>query len=97
MLAVRSSLKIKPKVVKQLIHSCFFYKNVKFWIEPGDFLNFPILSQKMILILRHSKSESKVRIDGNIDNKNCLTTRVDPKTIFEPYPDPQNSPFWLEK
>ena len=62
------------------------YKNVKFWVEARDFLNFPILAQKMMLILNQSKS--KVRIDGNIDNKNCSTAWVDRKTVFEPYCDP---------
>ena len=27
----------------------------------------------------------------NIENKSCSNTLVDPKTVFEPYPDPKNS------
>ena len=34
----------------------FFNKNVKFWVEARDFLNFPILSPKILLILRYSNS-----------------------------------------
>ena len=37
------------------------------------------------------KSKSKVSIEENIENKSWSTTQVDPKTVFEPYPDPKNS------
>ena len=37
------------------------------------------------------KSKSKVRIEGTIENKSCSTTWVDPKTVFEPYPDPKKT------
>ena len=30
-------------------------------------------------------------------DKSCLTTRVDPKTVFEPYPNPKNSPLGPKK
>ena len=34
---------------------------------------------------------------GDIENENCSTTWVDPKTVFEPYPNPKNSPIWPQK
>ena len=37
-------------------NTLFFYKNVKFWVEARDFLNFPTLSPKILLILRYSNS-----------------------------------------
>ena len=43
------------------------------------------------------KSKSKVRIEGTIENESCSTTRVDPKPVFEPYPDPKNSPLGPKK
>ena len=43
------------------------------------------------------KSKSKVRIEGTIENKSFSTTWVDPKTVFEPYPDQQNSPLRPQK
>ena len=43
------------------------------------------------------KSKSKVRIGGTIENISCSTTWVDPKTVFEPYPDPTNSPLGPKK
>ena len=33
----------------------------------------------------------------NIENKSCLTTWVQPKTVFEPYPDFKNSPLGPQK
>ena len=33
------------------------------------------------------KTKSNVRIEGNIETGSC----VDPKTFFEPFPDPKNS------
>ena len=36
-------------------------------------------------------------MEENIDNKSCSTTLVDPKTFFEPYPDPKNSPLGPQK
>ena len=36
-------------------------------------------------------SQKKSRVEGNIKNEICSTTLVDPKTVFEPYPDPQTS------
>ena len=39
------------------------------------------------------KSNSKVRIEEIIENKSCLTTLVDSKTVFEPYRNPINSPL----
>ena len=32
-----------------------------------------------------------------MENKICSTTWVDPKTVFEPYPDPKNSPLGPQK
>ena len=43
------------------------------------------------------KSKSNVRIEGNIENESCSTTRVDPKTVVEPYSNPQASPLGLQK
>ena len=43
------------------------------------------------------KSKSKVRIEGTIENKSSSTTWVDPKTFFEHYPDPKNSPLGTQK
>ena len=34
------------------------------------------------------KSKSNVRIEGDIENESCSTTRVDPKTVFEPHIEP---------
>ena len=42
-------------------------------------------------------SKSKVRIEGIIEIKSCSITRVDPKIVFEPYPDPKNSPLGPQK
>ena len=39
------------------------------------------------------KLESKVRIEGTIENESCSTTRVDPKTVFNLTRTPKNSPF----
>ena len=30
-------------------------------------------------------------------NKSCSTTWIDPKTVFEPYPNPKNSPVGPQK
>ena len=32
-----------------------------------------------------------------IENENCSTTWVDPKTVFEPFPNPKNSPLGPQK
>ena len=34
---------------------------------------------------------------GSIENKNWSTTRVDPKTVFEPFPDPKMSQLGPQK
>ena len=62
-----------------------------FWIllQPQKYPIWAPKSQKW----PKNRSKSNVRIEGNIENENCSTTRVDPKTVFEPYPDPKNSPF----
>ena len=39
------------------------------------------------------KWKSKVRIEETTENKSCSTTWIDPKTVFEHYPDPKNSPL----
>ena len=33
------------------------------------------------------KDKTNVRIEGNIENKSCSTTWVDPKTVIKPYPE----------
>ena len=43
------------------------------------------------------KSKSNVRIEGNIENESVSTTWVDPKTVGEPYCDPQTSPLGSQK
>ena len=43
------------------------------------------------------KSRSKVRIEGTIENKSFSASWVGPKLVFEPSPDPKNSPLWLQK
>ena len=43
------------------------------------------------------KSKSKASIEKNIENKSCSTTWEDPKTVFEPYPDPKNGPLSPKK
>ena len=30
-----------------------YYKNLLLWVEAGDFLNFPIQSPKMLIVLMH--------------------------------------------
>ena len=44
-----------------------------------------------------NKKKSKFTIEENIENRSCSTTWRDPKTIFEPYPEPKNSPLGLKK
>ena len=43
------------------------------------------------------KSKSNVRIERNRENESCSTTWVDPKTDFEPCPDPKNSSLGPKK
>ena len=38
----------------------------------------------------------QVRIEETIENKSCSTTWADPKTDFEPYPKPKNSPVGIQ-
>ena len=40
---------------------------------------------------------SKVSIEVTKENKSCSTTWVDPKRVFEPYPDPKDSPLGPQK
>ena len=42
-------------------------------------------------------SKPKVGNEGTIRNKSCSTTWVDPKTVFEPYPNHKNSPLGPKK
>ena len=44
-------------------------------------------------IAKGEVSKSKFRIGGTIENKSCSTIWVDPKTVFEPYPNLKNSPL----
>ena len=39
------------------------------------------------------KTKYKVGIEEMIENENCLTTWVQPKTVFESFPDIKNSPL----
>ena len=43
------------------------------------------------------RSNSKVRIERNIENESCSTTWVHPNTLFEPFPNPKNSPLQPQK
>ena len=43
------------------------------------------------------KTNSNVRIQGEMENENCSTTCVEPKTVFEPPIEPKNSPIGLLK
>ena len=43
------------------------------------------------------KSNSNVWIEGIIENESYSTTWVDPKTVFEPYPDTVNSQIEPQK
>ena len=43
------------------------------------------------------KSKVNVRIERNEENENCSTTRVDPKTVVEPYPSNKNAPLGPQK
>ena len=38
------------------------------------------------------RSQSKDRIEDNIENESCSTISVDPGTAIESYFDPKNSP-----
>ena len=42
-------------------------------------------------------SKLKVRIEENIENKSCLSTKLDPKTDFETHPRPKNNPLGPQK
>ena len=44
-----------------------------------------------------SNQETKVRIEGNIENDICSTTWVDPKTVFEHDSDLLNQPIKAPK
>ena len=41
--------------------------------------------------------KTNIWIDGNIHNESWTTTWVHPKTVFEPYPNPKNSPLGPQK
>ena len=43
------------------------------------------------------KSNSNVRFQGIIENESCSTTWVNPKTVFEPHIELENSPLDLKK
>ena len=36
-------------------------------------------------------------MEESIENKSCSTKLVDPKTVFELYANPKNSPLWPQK
>ena len=50
----------------------------------------PIRAQK-VKNYPNIKSKSNARVEGNIENESCSTTRVDPKTFVKPYSNPQSS------
>ena len=39
----------------------------------------------------------KVRMEGIIKNESCSSTWVDPKTAYEPFPNPKNRPLGPQK
>ena len=43
------------------------------------------------------KQKSYVKIDDNIENESYSTTWVDPKTLFEAFPNRKNSPLGPQK
>ena len=43
------------------------------------------------------KSKSNARVEGNIENESCSTTRVDSKTVFDSYPKFKNKSLGLPK
>ena len=53
----------------------------------------PIRAPKSEKKVPKIKSKSNVRIEETIENKSWLATWVDPKTIFEPNPEPKKSPL----
>ena len=54
----------------------------------------PITALKME---KKNISKSNVRIKLSTENESFKTTWVDPKTFFEPFPNPQNSPLGPKK
>jgi len=61
------------------------------WKHPKQFLNHTPTPKLPIRAPKSQKdpkikSNSNVRIQGNIENKSCSTTWVHPKTVFEPFP-----------
>ena len=60
-----------------------------FWTLPNP-KNSPLVPQKVKKDPK-IKTKSKVGIEEIIENENCLTTCVQPTTVFEPYSHPKNS------
>ena len=47
---------------------------------------------------KKSKMTPKLGIEKlSIENESCVSTLVDPKTVFKPYFDPKNSPLGPQK
>ena len=55
------------------------------------------LRPQNIKIYPKIQSKSNVRIERNKENESYSTTWVEPKTVFEPYPNPKNSPLGPQK
>ena len=45
----------------------------------------------------NSKLQDRAEIEQHSENKSYQYILEDPKTVFEPYPDPKNSPLGLQK
>merc|ERR1712198_207165 len=46
---------------------------------------------------RNSKLHDREEIEQNSENKSYYSILGDPKTVFEPYPNPKNSPLGPQK
>ena len=67
-----------------------------FWTKPGP--KYSPLGPQKLKDYPKTKSKSKVRIEGIIENESCSTTLVGPETTFESYiQPPKNSPLEFQK
>ena len=59
--------------------------------------NHPAKLPKKIKNDPKSKSNSNIIIEGIIENESCSSALIDPKTVFELYIEPKNSPLGSKK
>ena len=89
----------------QVCQVCFArYENKRFCIILSGFYNptsiRALKSQKKLLHNLDNikiRSKFKVWIEGSKENISCSVIWVDPKTVFEPYPNSKNIPFGPQK